>query len=196
MLELTWLEIRSLAQTSPCLNAFSAGQAAASTMFLVINRQPLINPCNDSGIVKEGLEGEIHFQDVHFRYPSRPDVQIFAGLSLHVPRGKSMALVGQSGSGKSTVISLLERFYDPDAGKVLIDGVDLRNYQLKWIRGQMGLVSQEPVLFAVTVKENILYAKPDATEEEIRNAIVLANCSEFIDKLPNVGLQSFYSSTT
>ncbi|KAK4440113.1 ABC transporter B family member 9 [Sesamum alatum] len=173
----------SMAQMSPCLNAFSAGKAAAYKMFEAISRQPQIDPCDTSGIVLENLEGDIEFQDVYFRYPSRPNVQIFAGLSLHVQKGKMLALVGQSGSGKSTIISLLERFYDPDAGRVMIDGIDLNKYQLRWIREKMGLVSQEPVLFSTTVKENILYGKPDATDEEIRSAVELANCAEFIDKL-------------
>lgn len=185
-----------MAQTSPCVGAFSAGQAAAYKMFETINRQPLIDPCDTSGIVLQDLEGEIEFQDVYFRYPSRPDVQIFAGFSLHVQRGKTLALVGQSGSGKSTVISLLERFYDPDAGKVLIDGIDLKKYQLRWIREKMGLVSQEPVMFSTTMKENILYGKPDATDEEIRSAIELANCAEFIDNLPNVTAFHFLSRDT
>ncbi|XP_051129095.1 ABC transporter B family member 9-like isoform X2 [Andrographis paniculata] len=176
----------SLAQTSPCLNAFSAGQAAANKMFEIINRKPLIDPYDTSGIIKTGgLEGDVRFKDVYFSYPSRPDVPIFAGLSLHVPKGKTTALVGQSGSGKSTIISLLERFYDPDAGKVLIDGIDLKKYQLRWIRQRMALVSQEPILFSTTVKENILYAKPDATDEEIRRAVELANCAEFVERLPN-----------
>ncbi|EYU28159.1 hypothetical protein MIMGU_mgv11b000380mg [Erythranthe guttata] len=175
----------SLAQTSPCLGAFSAGQAAACTMFEVINRKPLIDTCDKSGVVLENLEGEIEFKDVHFSYPSRPDVQVFSGLSLSVRKGKTLALVGQSGSGKSTIISLLERFYDPDFGKILIDGIDLNKYQLRWIREKMGLVSQEPVLFSTTVKENILYGKPCATDEEITSAVELANCAKFIDKLPN-----------
>ncbi|XP_011096469.1 ABC transporter B family member 9-like [Sesamum indicum] len=175
----------SMAQMSPCLNSFSAAQAAAYEMFEAISRQSLIDPCDTSGIVLENLEGEIEFQDIYFRYPSRPNVQIFSGLSLHVQKGKTLALVGQSGSGKSTVISLLERFYDPDAGRVMIDGIDLNKYQLRWIRGKMGLVSQEPVLFSTTVKENILYGKPDATDEEIKSAVELANCAEFIDKLCN-----------
>ncbi|KAK4361631.1 hypothetical protein RND71_020583 [Anisodus tanguticus] len=96
------------------------------------------------------------------------------------------ALVGQSGSGKSTVISLLERFYDPEAGEILIDGVDIKKFQLKWLRQQMGLVSQEPVLFATTIRENIIYGKENASEDEIRNAIKLANAAKFIDKLPKV----------
>ncbi|KAL0363526.1 UNVERIFIED_CONTAM: ABC transporter B family member 9, partial [Sesamum calycinum] len=174
----------SLGQTSPSLNAFAAGQAAAYKMFETIKRTPKIDAADTSGIELEDMKGEIELRDVYFRYPARPEVQIFAGFSLYVPCGKTAALVGQSGSGKSTVISLLERFYDPDAGEVLIDGVNLKDLRLRWIRGKIGLVSQEPILFATTLKENILYGKEDATDEEIRRAIQLANASTFINKLP------------
>ncbi|KAK2993902.1 hypothetical protein RJ640_012776 [Escallonia rubra] len=174
----------SLGQTSPCLNAFAAGQAAAYKMFETIKRTPKIDAYDTSGIVLDDIQGEIELKDVHFRYPARPDVQIFAGFSLHVPSGLTAALVGQSGSGKSTVISLLERFYDPDAGEVLIDGVNLKTMRLKWIREKMGLVSQEPILFATTIRENIAYGKENATPEEIKTAIELANAAKFIDKLP------------
>ncbi|KAJ9690876.1 hypothetical protein PVL29_013168 [Vitis rotundifolia] len=174
----------SLGQTSPCLNAFAAGQAAAYKMFETIKRKPQIDAYDTSGTVLEDIRGEIELKDVYFSYPARPDVQIFSGFSLHVPSGKTAALVGQSGSGKSTVISLLERFYDPHSGEVLIDGVDLKQLQLKWIREKIGLVSQEPILFATTIKENISYGKEDASDEEIRTAIVLANAAKYIDKLP------------
>ncbi|KAM3361926.1 ABC transporter B family member 9-like isoform X2 [Capsicum galapagoense] len=174
----------SLGQTTPSLNAFAAGQAAAYKMFETINRKPLIDASDVSGVVLEHIEGEIELKDVYFRYPSRLDVQIFSGLSLVVPSGKTVALVGESGSGKSTIISLLERFYDPEAGEVLIDGVNLKKYQLKWIRQQIGLVSQEPILFATTIKENISYGKENATEEEINTAIEIANAANFIKKLP------------
>ncbi|KAF3456697.1 hypothetical protein FNV43_RR01351 [Rhamnella rubrinervis] len=174
----------SLGQASPCLNSFTSGQASAYKMFETIHRKPKIDAYDDRGIVLEDIRGEIELKDVYFRYPSRPDVQIFSGFSLHVPSGKTAALVGQSGSGKSTVISLLERFYDPDAGEVLIDGVDLKKLKLKFIREKIGLVSQEPVLFATTIRENIYYGKENASEEEIRTAIELANAAKFIDKLP------------
>ncbi|KAK4399303.1 ABC transporter B family member 9 [Sesamum angolense] len=175
----------SLGQTSPSLNAFAAGQAAAYKMFETIKRTPKIDAADTSGIELEDMKGEIELRDVYFRYPARPEVQIFAGFSLYVPCGKTAALVGQSGSGKSTVISLVERFYDPDAGEVLIDGVNLKDLRLRWIRGKIGLVSQEPILFATTLKENILYGKEDATDEEIRRAIQLANAATFINKLPH-----------
>ncbi|CAI8590913.1 unnamed protein product [Vicia faba] len=174
----------SLGQTSPCIDAFTAGQAAAYKMFETIKRKPKIDAYDTSGEILEDIKGDIELKDVHFRYPARPDVQIFAGFSLFVPSGTTTALVGQSGSGKSTVISLLERFYDPDAGEVLIDGVNLKNLQLKWIRDQIGLVSQEPILFTTTIRENIAYGKEGATDEEIAAAITLANAKKFIDKLP------------
>lgn len=174
----------SLGQTSPCLNSFAAGQAAAYKMFETIKRKPQIDAYDTSGIVMEDIKGEIELKDVHFRYPARADVEIFSGFSLQVPNGTTTALVGQSGSGKSTVISLLQRFYDPEAGEVLIDGINLKKFQLKWIREKMGLVSQEPILFGTTIGENIAYGKENATNEEIRTAIELANAAKFIDKLP------------
>lgn len=168
------------------MNAFAAGQAAAYKMFETIKRTPKIDT-ESSGTELENFRGEIELKDVYFRYPARPEVQIFSGFSIYIPSGKTAALVGQSGSGKSTVISLVERFYDPEAGEVLIDGVNLKSLKLKWIRGQIGLVSQEPILFATSMKENILYGKEDATDEEIRRAIVLANAAKFIDQFPHVG---------
>ncbi|KAH9614600.1 hypothetical protein KSS87_020848 [Heliosperma pusillum] len=174
----------SLGQTSPCLNAFAAGQAAAYKMFETITRTPKIDSSSTEGITREDISGDIELKDVYFRYPVRLDVQIFSGFSLRIPSGTTAALVGQSGSGKSTVISLVERFYDPDSGEVLIDGVDLKKYQLSWIRQKIGLVSQEPVLFTTSMKENIAYGKEGATDKEIRTAIELANAAKFIDKLP------------
>ncbi|KAJ6298505.1 hypothetical protein OIU76_019624 [Salix suchowensis] len=174
----------SLGQTSPCMNAFASGQAAAYKMFETIERKSKIDPYDTSGMVLEDLDGEVELRDVYFRYPARPEVQIFSGFSLQVPSGTTTALVGQSGSGKSTVVSLVERFYDPDSGEVLIDGVDLKKLKLSWIRGKIGLVSQEPILFATTIKENIGYGKENATDQEIRTAIQLANAAKFIDKMP------------
>ncbi|KAL6333125.1 hypothetical protein AAG906_028308 [Vitis piasezkii] len=174
----------ALGQASPCLSAFGAGQAAAYKMFETIKRKPKINAYDTSGVVLEEIMGEIELKDVYFKYPARPEVQIFSGFSLNIPGGTTAALVGQSGSGKSTVISLLERFYDPEAGEVLIDGVNLKKINLRWIRGKIGLVSQEPILFAATIKENISYGKEKATDEEIRTAIKLANAAKFIDKMP------------
>ncbi|XP_047307497.1 ABC transporter B family member 9-like [Impatiens glandulifera] len=174
----------SLGQTSPSMSAFASGQSAAYKMFETIKREPLIDAYDTSGVMLEDIKGDIELKDVYFRYPARPDIQIFSGFSLNAASGTTTALVGQSGSGKSTVISLLERFYDPESGQVLVDGIDLKNFQVKWLRDQMGLVSQEPILFTTTIRENIAYAKENATEQEIRTAIELANAAKFIDKLP------------
>ncbi|KAK8570319.1 hypothetical protein V6N13_003006 [Hibiscus sabdariffa] len=174
----------SLGQASPCLSAFAAGQAAAFKMFETIKRKPEIDPYDTRGKVLADICGDIELRDVCFSYPARPEEQIFSGLSLSISSGTTTALVGQSGSGKSTVISLIERFYDPQAGEVLIDGINLKDFQLRWIRGKIGLVSQEPVLFTSSIRDNITYGKENATLEEIQTAVELANAAKFIDRLP------------
>ena len=168
------------------MGAFAAGQAAAFKMFETIERKPEIDSYDTRGKVLEDIRGDIELRDVYFSYPARPEEQIFSGFSLSIPSGTTAALVGQSGSGKSTVISLIERFYDPQAGEVLIDGINLKEFQLRWIRGKIGLVSQEPVLFTSSIRDNIAYGKEGATAEEIRAAAELANAAKFIDKLPQV----------
>ncbi|XP_050236256.1 ABC transporter B family member 4-like [Mercurialis annua] len=175
----------SLGQASPSMSAFAAGQAAAYKMFETINRKPEIDASDTRGKVLDDIRGDIELRDVYFNYPARPEEQIFSGFSLTIPSGITAALVGQSGSGKSTVISLIERFYDPLAGEVLIDGINLKEFQLKWIREKIGLVSQEPVLFTASIRDNIAYGKDGATTEEIRAAAELANAAKFIDKLPH-----------
>ncbi|BFG14786.1 hypothetical protein CerSpe_010600 [Prunus speciosa] len=174
----------SLGQASPCLSAFAAGQAAAYKMFETIERKPEIDASDTNGQQLHDIRGDIELRDVYFSYPVRPDEQILNGFSLSIPSGATAALVGESGSGKSTVISLIERFYDPLAGEVLIDGINLKEFQLKWIRQKIGLVSQEPVLFTCSIKDNIAYGKDGATTEEIRAAAELANAAKFLDKLP------------
>jgi ATP-binding cassette subfamily B (MDR/TAP) protein 1 len=156
-------------------------------LFTTIKRKPEIDPDDTtSGKQLEDMRGDIDLKDVYFSYPARPEQLIFDGFTLHVPSGTTMAIVGESGSGKSTVISLVERFYDPQAGEVLIDGINIKSLQLGWIRGKIGLVSQEPLLLMTSIKDNIAYGKEDATIEEIKRAAELANAANFIDKLPNV----------
>ncbi|KAK4488639.1 hypothetical protein RD792_004408 [Penstemon davidsonii] len=174
----------SLGQASPSMAAFVAGQAAAVKMFETIKRKPLIDSYATNGKILNDIHGDIELKGVCFSYPSRPNEQIFNHFSLFIPCGTTTALVGQSGSGKSSVISLIERFYDPKAGEVLIDGINLMEFQLKWIRSKIGLVSQEPVLFSASIKDNIAYGKEGATLEEITEAAELANAVDFIDKLP------------
>ncbi|PVH66499.1 hypothetical protein PAHAL_1G264000 [Panicum hallii] len=150
----------------------------------VIRRVPKIDSESDAGEELIDFAGQVEFKDVQFCYPSRPESPVLVNFNLHVPAGSTVALVGGSGSGKSTVIALLERFYDPSAGEVALDGVSIRRLRLKWLRAQMGLVSQEPALFAMSVRENVLFGKQDATVEEVTAAAKAADAHSFISQLP------------
>lgn len=130
------------------------------------------------------VRGEIEFEHVKFSYPSRPDSIVLKDFNLKVKAGKTVALVGASGSGKSTAIALVQRFYDANDGIVRIDGVDIRRLQLKWVRGEMGLVSQEHALFGTSIKDNIMFGKLDATMDEVIAAATAANAHNFIRQLP------------
>ena len=130
----------------------------------------------------QSCDGHIELRDVRFAYPSAPDTLVCKGYSLDVPAGQTVALSGASGSGKSTAVALIERFYDPDAGAVLLDGVDLRKLNVHWLRQQLGLVSQEPVLFQGSVEHNIGYGKENATRAEIEEAARNANAYDFVTK--------------
>lgn len=156
----------------------------------MIDRKSDIDPYNTNGRKLDDIHGDIELRDITFSYPTRPKEPIFDGLSLTIPSGTTMALVGQSGSGKSTVISLIERFYDPQGGEVVIDDFNIKEYNLRWLRGKIGLVSQEPILFSSTIKDNIAYGKDDATLDEIKAAAELANAAKFIDKFPEVELHT------
>ncbi|WP_273129226.1 ABC transporter ATP-binding protein [Bacillus weihaiensis] len=128
--------------------------------------------------------GEVEFKHVSFKYQEEENM-IIHNLSLKVKRGETVALVGMSGGGKSTLVSLLPRFYDVTSGSILLDGIDIRDYQAQSLRQQIGMVLQDTFLFSNTVKENILIGKPDATDEEVIEAAKAANAHEFIMKLPN-----------
>ncbi|KAL8043973.1 hypothetical protein ABFX02_08G017500 [Erythranthe guttata] len=163
---------------------FSEASAAAERIKEVINRVPKIDSDNLEGQILQHVLGQVEFRHTEFAYPSRPESLIFQDLNLKIPAGKTVALVGGSGSGKSTVIALLQRFYDPISGEILLDGVAIDKLQLKWLRSQMGLVSQEPALFATSIKENILFGKEDASMEEVIDAAKAANAHNFITQLP------------
>ncbi|OEL23531.1 putative multidrug resistance protein [Dichanthelium oligosanthes] len=162
---------------------FAEASAAAERILEVLRRVPKIDSESNTGEELATVAGEVEFRNVEFRYPSRPESLVLASFNLRVLAGHTVALVGSSGSGKSTVIALLERFYDPSAGQVTLDGVDIRRLRLKWLRAQMGLVSQEPALFATSIKENILFGKEDATEEEVVAAAKAANAHDFVSQL-------------
>ncbi|VAH10115.1 unnamed protein product [Triticum turgidum subsp. durum] len=176
---------RALGDATPCIASFDEGRVAAYRLFTTINRKPEIDYDDTTGVVLEDIKGDVELRDVSFSYPSRPEQLIFDRFSMHVSSGTTMAIVGESGSGKTTVINLVERFYDPQAGEVLIDGMNIKSFKLEWMRGKIGLVNQEPVLFMTSIKENIAYGKEDATLEEIKKAAELANAARFIENLPN-----------
>ncbi|GMY29719.1 ABC transporter B family member 2-like [Fagus crenata] len=159
----------SLGQAAPDITAFIRAKAAAYPIFEMIERDTVSKNSTKTGRKLDKLEGHIQFKDVSFSYPSRPDVVIFNKLCLDIPSGKIVALVGGSGSGKSTI---------------LLDGHNIRVLDLKWLRQQIGLVNQEPALFATSIRENILYGKDDATPEEITRAAKLSEALSFINNLP------------
>uniref|UniRef100_B9I099 Multidrug resistance protein n=1 Tax=Populus trichocarpa TaxID=3694 RepID=B9I099_POPTR len=167
----------------PNLTSITEATVAATRIFQMIERTPSIDLEDKKGKALSYARGEIDFQDIHFSYPSRPDTPILRGLNLRIPAGKTVGLVGGSGSGKSTVISLLQRFYEPNEGQILLDGHKINRLQLKWWRSQMGLVNQEPVLFATSIKENILFGKEGALMDDVINAAKDANAHDFITKL-------------
>ncbi|KAG6578615.1 ABC transporter B family member 15, partial [Cucurbita argyrosperma subsp. sororia] len=164
---------------------FSEAIEAGERIMEIINRVPKIDSDDMEGQILENVSGEVQFSNVQFAYPSRPETMILKDLTITIPAGRTVALVGGSGSGKSTVISLLQRFYDPLGGSILMDGVGIEKLQLKWLRSQMGLVSQEPALFATSIKENILFGKEDATMDEIVEAAKASNAHNFISLFPD-----------
>nr|VDD38691.1 unnamed protein product [Brassica oleracea] len=166
------------------LKYFSEVVVAGEKITKMIKRVPGIDSDSMEGQILNNFKGEVHFNHVKFMYPSRPETPIFDDLCLRIPSGKTVALVGGSGSGKSTMISLLQRFYDPVAGEVLIDEVPINKLQVKWLRSQMGLVSQEPVLFATSINENILFGKEDASMDEVVEAAKASNAHTFISQFP------------
>nr|GMC56968.1 ABC transporter B family member 15-like [Ipomoea batatas] len=166
------------------LKYFSEASTAGERIMEVIKRVPKIDSNSTEGQILDNVAGEVEFKNVEFAYPSRPESMILKGFSLRMPAGKTVALVGGSGSGKSTVVALLQRFYDPLDGEILVDGVAIDKIQLKWLRSQMGLVSQEPALFATTIKENILFGKEAAAMEEVIGAAKASNAHNFISQLP------------
>eukprot|EP00316_Scyphosphaera_apsteinii_P022082 CAMPEP_0119318376 /NCGR_PEP_ID=MMETSP1333-20130426/46207_1 /TAXON_ID=418940 /ORGANISM="Scyphosphaera apsteinii, Strain RCC1455" /LENGTH=155 /DNA_ID=CAMNT_0007324531 /DNA_START=12 /DNA_END=476 /DNA_ORIENTATION=- len=145
----------------------AAASEAAKVLFERFDRLSLCDPFSNDGAKPETVKGEIHVDEVVFSYPTAAQLKVCNGYSLKVSAGQVCALCGPSGSGKSTVINLVQRFYDPQDGKVLLDSVDVKTLNVKWLRRQLGLVGQEPVLFEGTVKENIAHGKEGATQAEI-----------------------------
>ncbi|XP_015213560.2 ATP-dependent translocase ABCB1 isoform X1 [Lepisosteus oculatus] len=175
----------ALGQTSPNIQAFASARGAAHKVFSIIDHDPKIDSFSGEGYKPDTIKGNIEFHNIHFSYPSRPRVKVLKGMNLRVGSGQTIALVGSSGCGKSTTVQLLQRFYDPEEGVVTIDGQDIRSLNVRSLREFIGVVSQEPVLFATTIAENIRYGREDVTQEEIQTAAKEANAYNFIMDLPN-----------
>lgn len=198
----------NLGNVAPNIQAFGTAVAAAVKIFNTIDRVSPLDPTDDAGEKLEHVEGTIRLENVKHIYPSRPEVVVMKDVSLEIPAGKTTALVGASGSGKSTIVGLVERFYDPVGGKVYLDGHDISTLNLRWLRQNIALVSQEPTLFSTTIFGNIQHGligtqHEHASEEQQKELIVeaakKANAHDFISGLPegyetNVGERGFLLS--
>jgi len=166
--------------SGPPAQLLVVAKQAAADVLSIISRVPAIDSFSEAGQTPEAVAGEIEVRDVVFAYPTAPDHLVCNGYSLSVSAGQTVALCGASGSGKSTLVALLERFYDPQGGAILLDGVDLRDLNVRWLRAQLGLVGQEPVLFQGSVADNIRYGKAGASDADVEGAARLANAHGFI----------------
>jgi len=169
---------------SEVMGDLQRGAGAAERLLEILGATPTIRPPASPQLLPVPARGEVSIEGVDFAYPSRPQPPALSGLSLTVAPGEKLALVGPSGAGKSTVFQLLLRFYDPVAGSVRIDGADVRTADPVDVRRRVALVPQEPAIFAASVRENVRYGRPDATDAEVAAACEAAFATEFVAKLP------------
>ncbi|KAI8976786.1 P-loop containing nucleoside triphosphate hydrolase protein [Pilobolus umbonatus] len=178
--------IESVSSFPSNLSAVSTARGAAYRIFATIDRIPDIDPYSKQGVKKERIDGDIEFKDIMFTYPTRPDITILKKLNLKIKAGMTVAFVGPSGCGKSTSVQLIQRFYDPNQGNLYIDNHDIKDYNVGWLRSQIGVVSQEPVLFNMTIKQNLLMGIfEEVSNDQIVEACKKANCHSFISQLPD-----------
>ncbi|KAH8129751.1 ATP-binding cassette, subfamily B (MDR/TAP), member 1 [Trichoderma asperellum] len=184
----------SLGNVAPNSQAFNSAVAAAAKIYSTIDRQSPLDPVAEDGETLKHVEGTVELQNVKHRYPSRPDILVIDDISVLIPAGRTTALVGPSGSGKSTIIGLVERFYNPVGGEILLDGHNIQSLNLRWLRNQISLVGQEPVLFSATIFENIKFGltgtpfenePEEAKQNRIEEAAKMANAHKFITSLPD-----------
>ncbi|XP_032626839.1 bile salt export pump-like [Chelonoidis abingdonii] len=186
----------ALGRASSYTPNYAKAKISAARFFQLVDRVPQISVYNDSGEKWDNFKGSIEFISCRFTYPSRPDIQVLNGLSVSVKPAQTLAFVGSSGCGKSTSVQLLERFYDPDKGQVLIDGHDSKKVNIQFLRSKIGIVSQEPVLFDCSIADNIKYGdnSKEITMKEVIEAAKKAQLHDFVMSLPdkyetNVGAQ-------
>ncbi|VUC24318.1 unnamed protein product [Clonostachys rosea] len=198
----------NMSAMGPYFQSFIGAVSAAKDMFKTIDRQSPLDPSADEGDTIPDLQGHIRLENIKHIYPSRPNVTVMDGVSIDVPAGKVTALVGSSGCGKSTIVGLVERFYEPVGGTVYLDDRNINTLSLRWLRQQMSLVGQEPTLFAVSIYDNIRFgligtdhetADEEKQRQLVEDAARQANAHEFITQLPegyetNVGQRGFLLS--
>lgn len=180
----------SLATISEVLGELQRAAGATERLIEILQVQSNILPPANNTVIAKTLNAEVAFESVNFHYPSRPDQTASNNLNLVAQQGKALALVGPSGAGKTTLFELLQRFYDPQAGRITLDGTDIRQLDPKELRQKMALVPQQPALFSSDVFHNIRYGKPEASDEEVICAAKKAHAHEFISQLPE-GYHSF-----
>jgi ATP-binding cassette, subfamily B (MDR/TAP), member 1 len=182
----------------PGLTTINLGRQAGVQVFQTIQRTPIIDPSSDNGMKLDSVKGRLDFRNIFFTYPTQPDRPIFYDFNLSVEAGQSIALVGPSGSGKSTIARFLLRFYDPNLGKVMIDGLPISDLNVAWWRSKVGYVEQEPRLFPGTIRDNIAFGKSqdprDCSETDIIEASKAACAHDFIMELPD-GYDTYYGGT-
>ena len=163
---------------------FMRAAGATERVFNLMDRAPLIP--TTGGLTPARLEGRVALNDVSFAYPTRPDVTVLSDIELTIEPGEIVALVGSSGGGKSTIASLIPRLYDPQEGTICFDEHDVKELDATWLRSQIGIVEQEPILFSTSIADNIRYGRPDATDAEVQAAAQIANAHDFIEDFPDM----------
>ncbi|KAK6033973.1 ABC transporter, ATP-binding protein [Cooperia oncophora] len=173
----------AVSQAAPQIGVLLSSMTAAAPIFAIIDRKPPIDSLSKEGKVLEDVKGRISIKDVRFSYPSRPEVEVLKGVTIDVESGQHIAFVGHSGCGKSTLVGLLLRFYEQQSGKVSIDDVPVSELNIEHLRNIVGVVSQEPALFADTVENNIRLGRADISQQEMEDCCKMANAHDFIVNL-------------
>src|SRR4051794_12964650 len=179
------LAAAGLGQLSEVWGEVSQASGAAERLFEILNVRPAIQPPPRPALLPQPPRGEVSFGDVRFFYPARPSSLVLDGVSFDVRRGEKVAIVGPSGAGKSTIFNLILRFYDPVSGTITCDGVALRDADPAALRRRIALVPQEPVIFAASVRDNIRFGRPQASDAEVEHAAEVAFATDFINRLPH-----------
>ncbi|XP_060073738.1 ATP-dependent translocase ABCB1-like [Ylistrum balloti] len=177
----------SIGNAAPSIGNVFIAKGSAAVLIEIIDREPDIDASSPRGQRPPNIDGNIELKNIFFSYPEkekRPETKVLKNFNMSVKQGQTVALVGPSGCGKSTVMSLLQRLYDPKSGEVLLDGVNLKDLNVAWLRRNIGVVSQEPILFGYSITQNIRLGNPSATNQEIEDAAKAANAHDFIAALP------------